>query len=459
MTALTFPCSETAPAPRPSAPPGTLLRGHFDAFFADKTGFLTQCAREHGDIVPLRFGPKRAWLVSDPAIIAEVFTTHAASFHKSVGLRRARAVVGDGLFTSEGKTHERRSRIAQPAFRPTEVARYAGAIAELAEEAVASWADGARVDLAAELSNLALAVVARTLFGTDLRAEAPHLGAALTELLHLLDGRLARTIPLPLWVPTPENRRFRAARAVLDDAVYAIIRARRATLAAGAPDLLSRLMVAGPGGEGGLTDLELRDEVMTIFLAGHKTTASALAFTFRLLAERPDVLARLRAEAAAVLEGRSACAAHQPELVFTGQVFAEALRLYPPAWMVNRQAIEDVTLGGGRLCVRRGAMVATSPFVVQRDARFFEEPEAFRPERFAREAPRPAPYAYFPFGGGKRACIGRSFALLEAAMIMPTIVRAVDFEIDTSRPIGLLPQITLRPAGGVPAIVRRRRAG
>ncbi len=450
-------------APTPAAPPRTFLIGHARQFFDGKVLFLERCAREYGDIVPLRLGQYRMYLVSEPAIVGEVLTTRAASFHKSVGLQRARPLIGNGLLTSEGAEHERRSRMAQPAFRHAEVERYAPAMVELTEMVAGGWHDGQRLDLSTEMSRLTLAIAARTLFGANLLAEATEIGAALTELLELLDRRLTRLWPLPLAIPTRENRRFNRARAVLDAAVFKMIRERRAAAGAsapapdGPPDLLSRLLGAKDGGRG-LDDAELRDEVMTLFLAGHETTANALTFTFFLLARYPEAAERLRVEALDVLgPDRPATAADLPRLSYAQQVFSEAIRLYPPAWMLNRHAIEDVSLGGGRLEVAKGEMVAVSPYVVQRDPRWFPDPLAFRPERFAPGAPRPVPWSYFPFGGGKRACIGRSFALIEAALILSTIVRRVDFEIDATREPELKPQITLRPAGGMPAVVRARR--
>ncbi len=427
-----------------SPPESSWLKGHHSDFMADKLGFLVRTAKEYGDIVPLRFGPVRIHLISDPPIIGEILTARSASFRKDISMRRSKVLLGEGLLTSEGAEHERRSRIAQPSFRPKEVEAFAAGMIEETEALASGWRDGEAIDLAADMSRLALGIVGRALFGADLHREAPELGATITELLGLLDDRMNRLVPIPLFVPTPANRRFKRGLKVLDDAVFAMIRTRRERPGEH-HDLLARLLGAG-GGEGcagpGLTDEQLRDEVMTLFLAGHETTANALSFTFWLLARNPDVEARLRAD---------------PNPTFVSEVFSEALRLYPPAWALGREATEDVALGGGRLTMRCGELAMFLPFIVQRDPRFWSDPLAFKPERFAPDAPRPVPYAYIPFGGGKRSCIGRSFAMIESQAIIPTLLRLVRFEIDTggrAEP-ALNPLMTLRPDGGVKAFVRK----
>ncbi len=442
-----------------TAPPGTLIYGHHDAFVADKLGFLERTAREHGDIVPLRFGPIRFWLVTDPALIGEVFTTRAASFRKDIGLRRSRVLLGESLLTTDGAEHARRSRIAQPSFRQKEVEHYADAMVEVARAVVDSWPDGGEIDLARELTRLTLDVVARALFGAEVDGRAAQVGAAITELIGLLDERVNRLVPIPLAIPTAANRRFNTAKTVLDDLVLDMIRARRGREPGAADDLLSRLLAArDPEGGHGLTDLQLRDEVMTLFLAGHETTANALAFTFYLLARHPEIAARVRAEVDATLAGGRPAEAHDlARLPLVSECFQESLRLYPPAWAMGREAAEPVDLGDGRLRVERGEIVITSPFVLHRDPRFWDEPLAFRPQRFAPDAPRPAPFTYFPFGIGKRACIGRSFALLEGALVTATILRRVDLEVDAPPDLPLTAFITLRPANGLRARVRRRR--
>lgn len=434
------------------APRGTLLKGHLDAFAADKLAFLTRCAREYGDAVPLRLGPLRYWLVSDPALIGAVLTSRAGSFRKDLATRRARVVLGDGLLTSEGAAHERQSRLARPAFRVREVEPYAGGMVELARRVARSWPDGGTIDLGAELARLTLAIAARTLFGADLLEGAPAVAAALGDVLALFEERLHQALPLPLAIPTRKNRRFLRARAVLDGAVLGVIRARREGGPAPGGGLFWRL-ASGPER---LDERELRDEAMTLLLAGHETTANALAFALWLLAANPDVARRLREEVQEVLGGRAASAADVPRLELAAQVFAEAIRLFPPVWMTGRQALEDVDLARG-VTIRRGAVVAMSPFIVHRDPRWWADPQAFRPERFARGAPRPAPFTYFPFGGGARACIGRAFATLEGTLLLATLAQEVELEVATAAgEPPLLAQMTLRPSGGMRAVVRRR---
>ncbi|GIW71751.1 MAG: hypothetical protein KatS3mg102_1293 [Planctomycetota bacterium] len=330
----------------------------------------------------------------------------------------------------------------------------------LTQQAARRWLEAQRVDLAVELSQLSLRIAARALFGAELAHQAAPIGRALTAALTLLDRRLNRLLPLPLWVPSPDNLRLRRARAVLEGAVRELIAQRQRAPAAGAPpDLLGRLRQAQRAPAAGtdaprLGRRALRDEVLTMLLAGHETTAHGLLFALWLLARHPEVEQRLHAEVERVLGGRPASGPDAARLELCQQVFQEALRLYPPVWLTTRQAAEDVVLGG-RVRIRRREVVGLPQWVVHRDPRWWPEPLAFRPERFAREAPRPAPWTYFPFGGGRRACIGRSFALLEGTVVLATLSQQVRFEIDTRRPLHLLPAVTLRPAGGLPAAVRR----
>lgn len=427
------------------------LWGHHKQFLADPLGFMTRCAREYGDAVPLRFGPVRFWVVSDPSLIGEVLTTRAGSFHKDMGLKRTRVLLGNGLLLSEGEEHSKRSRKAQPAFRAKAVEAYAEGMVEVTEEIVGSWIEGSEVRLAPELARLTLSIVARALFGADLLGRSEQIGAAITDMMPLLDARIHGIMPLPLWIPSPRNRRFVRGLRILEEAVYAMIAHRRREPG---QDLLSQLLAAGEGDEG-LTDLQLRDEVMTLFLAGHETTAAALGFTLGLLGGHPEEARRVKDEIDTVLGERRAVATDAWALPRTAAALHESMRLYPPAWLLGRQAGEDVVLGG-RLRIRRGDVVGMSPYVVHRDERWFPDASSFRPDRFAADAPKPAPFTYFPFGGGKRACIGRSFALLEAILVLATILQRVELDMPPVRSLEAEPHLTLRPGGGLPARVRRR---
>jgi len=456
--------SGLAPVPAGfSAPRGDLLGGHVAAFRADKMGFLTHVARAHGDAVPLRFGPVRFWVVSDPALVGEVLTSRAASFSKDIGMRRLQVLLGRGLLTSDGADHDRKHKIARPAFQQAEVEGYADGMAAATEAAVRAWPDGGTIDAGKEMSRLALSIAAQSLFGAEGAIDRRAVVDALSEIMPIVESRLMRVVPLPLAIPTPENRRMSAAMGALDAAVGAIVRERRAATAKGGPpgrDLLARLMAETPAGGAALSDKELRDEVLTLLIAGHETSANALSFTLRLLSENPAAMARARAEADEVLRGpdgapRRATAADALRLEWIGACFSESMRLYPPAYMLGREATEDVLLGG-RVPVAKGSIVAMSQFVVHRDPRWWPEPLAFRPERFTRDAPRPAPFTYFPFGGGKRACIGRGFALLEGAVVLGTILSRAEVAVDVSGPQRFDPHITLRPKGGMPAVVRLR---
>jgi cytochrome P450 len=433
-----------------AGPKGRLLGGDHAGFAADRLGFLERTAREHGEVVPLRFGPYRFWLLTDPDLIGGVLTRQAGSFKKALGLERLKVVVGDGLLTSEGETHARRSRIAQPSFRKKAVEGYAGAMVGMAADAARRWCAEGEVDVAAELSQLTLRIAARAFFGSDLFETAPGIADALTSVLEAMDERMEQVLPLPLWVPVPSNRRMSRALGVLDEAVFGMIRERRTSGQSG-DDLMGRLLAApGDDGTAGLSTRELRDEVMTLFLAGHETTANALAFTLRLMAEHPGELQRARREVDEVLGGGPATAADVKQLTHVTACFEESMRLYPPAWMLARRALEDVRVGD-RVPVKRGEMVLMPQWVMHRDPRFWPEPLAFQPDRFLKEAPRPRPWTYYPFGGGKRACIGRSFAMLEGPLVLATILQHADLDFDLRRPLELQVQITLRLAGGLPA--------
>jgi cytochrome P450 len=439
------------PATRlPPSPPGRLLSGHLHEFRHDRLGLLTRCARQYGDFVPLRLGPIRAVLLNHPDFFEYVLVSHNHNFIKHRGLRMNRLLLGNGLLTSDGDFWLRQRRLAQPAFKPSRVAAYGETMVAYAERLLAGWKPGETRDLQPEMTRLTLEITARTLFGADIGTDAADVGAALADALASFDVRVSSWFPLPYWVPTPSNRRLTKAVRRLDAIVYRIINERRAG-GEDKGDLLSMLLQAQDD-EGAMSDKQLRDEAMTLFLAGHETTALALTWTFYLLAQNPDAERKLRAELAAVLAGRPPTVADLPRLRFAEHVVTESMRLYPPAYAFGREALSDCEIGG--YPVRKGTTLFLSQWVMHRDPRYYDEPERFLPERWAggllQRLPR---FAYFPFSGGPRQCIGDRFATMEAVLVVATVAQRYRFELVPGHPVVPKPSMTLRPQHGIKVVL------
>jgi cytochrome P450 len=420
------------------------------AFRRDPLRFLTRLAREHGDIVSFRLGPQRALLLNHPELIKDALVTRADYFHKGRALQRSKRLLGEGLLTSEGEHHRRQRRLAQPAFHRKRIESYGAVMVEYAARDSARWRAGETLDMTHEMMHLTLAIVGKTLFDADVESEADEIGGALTELLELFQMLLLPYSEYLERLPLPANRRFTRARAKLDAVIYRIINERRAS-GADRGDLLSMLLLAQDeeGASGGMTDEQIRDEALTIFLAGHETTANALAWTWYLLAQNPDAEARLHAELDAVLVGgRLPTVADLPQLSYTEMVLAESMRLYPPAWTIGRLAVREYAVG--EHVAPEGTLVLLSQYVMHRDPRFFPDPLRFDPERFAPEAKeaRP-PYAYFPFGGGARRCIGEGFAWMEGTLIIAAIARRWRMRLVPEHPVITHPRMTLRAKHGI----------
>lgn len=412
----------------------------------------------HGGFVYVPFGPARVVVVSDPKLIERVLIEDAGSYRKHYGTRILKRIIGDGLLTSEGDFWLRQRRLAQPAFHRKRIESYASVMVEYTERMLGTWRDGETRDVYAALSALTLEIVAKTLFDADVRSRVHEVSGALETILVTFERWLANGVRLPEWVPTPRNRRFTEAARVLEDLVDGILGERRDSTA-DRGDLLSMLMAVKDEETGaGMSSTQLRDEVMTLVLAGHETTANTLVWTFHLLAENPDVERRLVAELAAVLgTGAGARAPTIEDLArmpYTANVVKESMRLYPAAWGMGREATRDTDIGEWR--VSRGTTVLLLQWMAQRDPRYYARPGAFLPERwendFAKTLPR---FAYFPFGGGPRQCIGNAFALMESALVLATIASRYRL---TSAYTALepVPAATLRPKGAVPMRVSRR---
>jgi cytochrome P450 len=431
------------------------------AFFRDPLGFLTRLAHNHGDVVRFRLGTRDTFLLNDPELIRAVLITHDRCFSKGPGLRVAERLLGQGLLTSEGDFHRRQRRLAQPAFHRKRVEGYARVMAEITAQQTEQWEDGSVLDIMEEMRALTLRIAAKTLFDTEVAEEVQEISDALTESLRLYGwailpfaDRLERFTPFL-------TRRFERARTRLDATVYRTIAERRAS-GEDRGDLLSMLLLAqdegadGDGGDGGgMTDLQLRDEAMTLLLAGHETTANALTWTWLLLARNPEALARLHTEVDKALAGRLPTADDLPRLPFTRMVFAESMRCRPPAWIIARTALRDVPLEGFTLPA--GALVFMSQWVTHHDPRHYPSPQRFDPDRWTPAAAEQRPrFAYFPFGGGSRTCIGEQFAWMEGVLALATVASRWRLRPIPGRQPGLMPSLTLRPRSAVRMTVKRR---
>ena len=441
----------------PPGPKGALPGLQFLSFTRDPLGFLSNVAREHGDVVYFGGVTEELYLLNHPDYIKDVLVTHNTSFMKGRGLQRAKRLLGEGLLTSEPPLHRRQRRLAQPAFHKQRINAYASLMVDYTSRLERErWEDGRTLDVAQEMMHLALTIVGKTLFGTETEAEAEEVRAALSASMASFARFMMPFAEFLSRLPLPANRRFTESRARLDRIIYRIIEERRAS-GEDRGDLLSMLLKAQDDeGDGtGMTDEQLRDEAMTIFLAGHETTANALAWTWYLLSQHPEVEAKLHAELDEVLKGRPPTAEDLPRLRYTEMVVAESMRLYPPAWILGRRALEDYEVGG--YVIPRDALVILSPYVMQRDPRFFPDPERFDPERFTPEAKSARPqFSYFPFGGGPRRCIGEGFAWMEGVLVVATLAQKWRLRLAHGQSVKPQPGVTLRPRHGVRMTPERR---
>ena len=427
-------------------------------FRRDPIAYLRRAARECGDVVRLPFSRDPIYLLNHPDMIRDVFVTRQRQFKKGRGLERMKRLLGEGLLTSEGDFHLRQRRLMQPAFHRQRVTAYGEAMSHYAAETGDRWENGVTVDLAEDMMRLTLAIVGKTLFDAEVAAEAGDIGGAMAEVISLFHLLMLPYADLLEHLPLPPVRRFQAARARLDATVYRLISEHRSS-GEDRGDLLSMLLSAqDEEGGGGMTDEQIRDEAMTLFLAGHETTANALTWTWYLLSQNPDAEARFHAEIDGVLAGRLPTADDLPQLPYTRRVFAEALRLYPPAWVVGRRVLEDY--GVGAYVLPAGSIVLLAQSVTHADPRFFPDPERFDPDRWTPEAEAERPkFAYFPFGGGPRVCIGEQFAWMEGILLLATLGRAWRLRLSPGQVVATQPIITLRPRYGMRMRIEARRLG
>jgi cytochrome P450 len=403
--------------------------------------------RRYGDIAHVRLGPQHIYVLHSPELIREVLVTHHRSFRKGKALQGARKLLGDGLLTNEGEAHKRQRRMLQPHFHHERIAGYAKVMVDYAARARGAWRAGQELDVDQEMMRLTLAVTGKTLFDVDLEQDT-----AFRDALADAVGVFNRIV-LPFSDITdrlPSGRKHAEARRRVDERIYGLIEERKRD-ARGKHDMLSMLLAARDteGDLQGMSDRQVRDEAVTILLAGHETTANALTWAWYLLSQHPEVERRLHAELDAVLGGGLPSVEDVPRLRYARMVLQESMRLYPPAWILSRQALEDVPLGPYR--IPKGSLVVMSQFVVHRDPRWFPDPERFDPERWSPDRGddgRPR-YAYFPFGGGPRTCIGEPFAWMEGVLVIATLAQAWRFRLVPGFPVSPSPKLTLRPKHGM----------
>jgi cytochrome P450 len=436
--------------------------GSISRIIQDPPGFFVELSQTYGPVARFSMFGHDAVLVSDPALVREVLVERVDEFPKSPrDVALLRPYLGYGLLTNNGSSHRQRRKLVQPAFHHKRIQEYGEIMVGYTQDMLAQWKDGDVRPIHDEMMRLTFFIVAKSLVKEDaakMAALADTIGHAVRELQDVVDEDFEKPWVPPLWLPTPGNKRRLNLQRTLHETIDTIIADRTTEgLVEDRGDLLSMLLLSKDEDGNTLNHEEVRDEVITILLAGHETTSNALTWTFYLLGQHPEVAAKLYAEVDSVLGGRAPTLADLPKLTYTQQVIKEAMRLYPPAWVINtRRVTEDTTLGGYAL--HRGTDLFISPFVMHRLPEYYEQPEEFRPERFTPEFEQSLPrFAYMPFGGGPRVCIGNSFAMMEAQLVLATICSRFAVEALPGTVAELNPQVTLSIKGGLSMRVVERK--
>ena len=444
--------------PRPPGPSGRWLVFNAITKRESMAVGLAKLPRDYPRIAHAMLRGEHAYILTHPEPILEVFQVHGRDTTKSRGLQVARSVLGDGLLSSEGEHHLRQRRMVQPAFHKQRIAGYAEAMGDCARQHEKNWRDGDQIEVVSNMSALTLAIVGRALFGSDLTGDAKEVGTALTDVLQNLQRYLLPGSQYLTRVPSHRNRRLQANAARLDQLVQRLINEHRATGDTG--DLLSMMIAAQEDGHT-MDDAQLRDEAMTMVLAGHETTAMALSWTWFLLSANPPARTALCAELDSVLAGRDPGFGDIPRLPYTNAVIAESMRLYPPAWILGRRASVDLTIENWK--IPRGSILLASAYATHRDPRFWDSALAYRPERwidaaakFDDYAPGQPKGAWFPFGFSNRKCIGDQFAWTEAVIVLATLAQRWDLELVPGQHVTADPAVTLRPASGIRMLLHER---
>lgn len=448
-------------------PAGSAVLGNLNELGNDPLAFLTKCDRNYGDIVPLRLGPTPACLVTHPALVEQILKNRT-SFIKSRGFRALSRLLGSGLLTNEGDSWFRQRRLAQPVFHRSRIKGYGQIMVDYTKQLIEEWQASEQTsdmktprDIHADMMRLTLNIVMKTIFNQDVStSEADTIAHALDVAMNWFDSKRRQNFFILEWFPRPENVRYRNAIKAMDDSIYSIINQRRES-GEDPGDLLSMLMAARDEDDGSqMSDQQLRDEIATLMLAGHETTANTLSWTWMLLAQHPEVEAKLHAELQQVLEGRSPTIADLGQLPYTNAVIKESMRVYPPVAILGRESIEDVTIGD--YLIPKDCVIIISQWVMHHSPDYFNEPESFIPERWLpnsdevpleKQLPRGV---YFPFGDGPRICIGKGFAMMEAVLILSAIAQKFRFNLSPEHKIVPQSSITLRPEHGIQVTLERR---
>jgi cytochrome P450 len=441
------------PIPHIAEPP---LIGSMTTFQKDRINFLRRISATYGDIARMNFGPFPIIYINAPDLVQQIMVEHTNDFDKGLVLRRAfTPIIGNGLINNEGESWRVQRKLMAPPFQHRNIARYAETMVDYTEQAQAAWTEGSTIDVDHAMTALTMRIVGKTLFDDDVLSEADELGSAITVALQYMQYTLDHIFPLPLSIPTPRSRRTRRALALIDRRLHTMIEEHRAHPDRG--DLLSLLLQARYDDGSAMSDKQIRDEALTVFVAGHETTANALAWGFYLLATHPSIYAKLQEEADRVLGGRAATVADLPNLPYSLQVFKEAMRLYPPAYTIGRTALRPVDIGGYHL--KKNDILIIGSVTIHRRPEFFgPDPDAFNPDHFTPENEKRLPrYAYLPFGAGPRICIGNQFALMEGQLLLTTLAQRVTFELVPGQEIIAEPVFTLRQKHGCKVIVHRRQ--
>jgi cytochrome P450 len=427
--------------------------------FHDPIQFMSRITQDYGDTVFFTLGPQKVYLLNHPDHIQEVLATHPYQFRKGLGLQVAKSLLGEGLLTSEGEFHMRQRRLAQPAFHKQRVNAYAKVMVDYGLQMRERWKEEETLDIHKEMMELTLAIVAKTLFGADLsREEIGLIGKSLHDAM--VAFRFHMMVPFPQFMkalPLPVNIRFKKAVGQLDKMIYRII-GQHKEKKEDTGDLLSMLLGARDTETDGaaMTDTQLRDECMTILLAGHETTANALSWTWYLLSQNPEVEAKWHRELDEVLGEKIPTLEDVPRLPFTEKVLSESMRVLPPAWALDYQAVVSTKIGDYEIPAK--AAVIMSQYLVHKDPRYYAHPERFDPEHFTPEAKASRPrFAYFPFGGGPRQCIGEPFAWMEGILLLATLAQRWKFLLVPGHPVEFYPAITLRPKYGIKMTFHKRK--
>lgn len=442
----------TPPGPKVLFPIGLLF-----AFRNNPIPFINRMTAEFGNNVYFKAGNRRIYFLNTPESAQDILVTHQNSFQKGLGLRRTKSLLGEGLLTSEGDLHLRQRRMIQPMFHRQRIAGYADTMVSLGERIASSWQGRATVDMHTEMSHLTMLIVAKTLFDIDIdvQRDSGELSDAVTTLITSFFSTLGPLAELRMQLPLPSSKRLLAARTQMETAIQSMIAERRNGEDHG--DLLSMLVAAQDSEDHNrhMSDKQVRDEVLTLFLAGHETTANALAWTFYLLSQNSEAACNLREELDRVLAGRSPTYADLEKLPYTRMVLSESMRLYPPAWILTREALEDVEVGGYLL--PKGATALVCQWVIHHDACYYPQPLKFDPQRWTPDliAARPK-MSYLPFGGGARLCIGEPFAWMEGTLLLATLAQRWEMTLETGFPVEPLAQITLRPKYGMKMQLKMR---